>query len=297
VASLTGDAVTLTGVPDESPARLDSRPAPDGVLAGLAGEFGDLARSVGVRRAWPITLAGEARATLRTDRGAVFLAEAPGPDGRGIVAVFATAFDLDWTDLPARPAFLPVMQELVRRGSGLGVDTTMIAGRPPPEDGAIDRWTHDAELSGGPMPPGEPGARAGVMLGVGREGSVVRSAAINPDAAAAVTTPASIQGLRSAASNAMPGAEITIGGGSGGAGAGGAGSGDAGGGDAATPADPARAAAVRSTPAGDRIALLLLALAAVLAVGESLLARAASHPEGASARPRRGRTSEGGAQA
>jgi hypothetical protein len=38
---------------------------------------------------------------------------------------------------------------------------------------------------------------------------------------------------------------------------------------------------LRATPAGDRIALLLLAVAAALAVMEALLARAASHPEGA----------------
>ena len=144
---------------------------------------------------------------LRTDADAPFLVQAPGPDGRGVVGVFAVAFDLDWSDLPARPAFVPVLQELVRRGSGLGMDATVVAGRPPGEDASIDRWSHDAELSAGPQPGGggDLGSRAGVLLGVGRDGAVLRSLAVNPDAAAAVTKPLTTSDATPSARRAAPG--------------------------------------------------------------------------------------------
>jgi hypothetical protein len=264
LAELTGGTITVApaGV-RESDARLDSRVGAGSVLSGLSGEFGELARAVGVRRILALDLAEDARAALRTDDDAVFLAEAAGPDGRGVVAVFASAFDLGWTDLPARPAFVPVMQEIARRGAGLGLDGDRVAGAPPEEDAGVDRWVHDAELSAGPQPPGEPGGRAGVLVGLGRDGSVVRTLALNPDAPAARTRPASAENLRTAAAEAMPGTDV------------GFGRSD----DGAEPV----AAAFRATPAGDRVALLLLAAAAVIAVLEALLARAASHPEGGAA--------------
>ncbi len=261
LAELTGGAVSVPAAgPIAADARLGGRVADAGVLSGLAGEFSELARAVGVRRLLPLTASGDATVALRTDADAPFLVQAPGPDGRGVVAVFAVAFDLDWSDLPARPAFVPVLQELVRRGSGLGMDAAVLAGRAPAEDAAIDRWTHDAELSAGPQPAGEPGSRAGVLLGVGRDGAVLRSLAVNPDAAAADTGPAASEALRAAGAAVLPGATVRF-------------AGDARGADAA-------GSVRRSTPAGDRVALMLLAAAAVLAVMEALAARAASHPEG-----------------
>lgn len=262
LTDLTGARIALApGAPIEADTRLSTRTAPAGVLAGLAGEFGTLARAVGVRRLMPLEPGAESTVTLRTEDGRVFLAEAPGPDGRGVVVVFASAFDLAWSDLPARPAFLPVMQEIVRRGSGLGVDTAVTAGRSPGDDALIDRWTYDAELSGRPQPPGDPGARSGVLLGVGQDGVVVRSVAVNPDAPAARTTPADPDALRAAAQAALPAAELRLG--------------------APGDGDPDAAGSIaRATPAGDRLALALLAVAAVLAVLETLIARAASHPEG-----------------
>ena len=264
IAELTAGAIVpAPSGPVPADTRLSTRAAPEGVLAGLAGEFSELARAVGVRRILPVTLTGEAVAALRTDNDAPFLSVAPGPDGRGVVALLSAALDLEWTDLPARPAFVPVMQELVRRGTGLGLDAGMVAGRSPPEDPGIDRWVHDAELSAGPQPAGEAGSRSGVLLGVGRDGAVLRSLAVNPDAVAAATVPAAVDQLQAAASVAFPGTELDFG----------------------QPADDSSQprAARRAGPAGDRLALLLLALAALLAITETLLARAASHPEGGAA--------------
>lgn len=262
LADLTGERISARpGGPAEIDSRLSTGEPPTGLLSGLAGEFGTLARAVGVRRMLPLELSAEATAALRTEDGSVYLAQTPGPDGRGVVAVFGAAFDLAWSDLPARPAFVPVMQEIVRRGSGLGVDTAAVAGRPPGEEAVIDRWTHDADLSGRPQPPGATGARAGVLLGLGADGVVVRSLAINPDAGAARTVPADSDALRAAAAEALPGTDLRLGteGSGGSAGA---------------------ATIARATPSGDRLALALLAAAAALAVLETLIARAASHPEG-----------------
>lgn len=264
IAELTAGAISPASSGSiESDTRLSTRAAPGGVLAGLAGEFSELARAVGVRRLLPMSLTGEAVAALRTEADAPFLTIAPGPDGRGVVAMFGSAFDLTWTDLPARPAFVPVMQELVRRGVGLGLDAGVVAGRAPPEEPGVDRWVHDAELSAGPQPSGEVGARAGVLLGVGRDGAVLRSLAINPDAGAAVTVPMVAERLRAITTNAFPGSDLDFG-------------------EPTDSADELRPT-LRAGPAGDRLALLLLALAALLAVVETFLARAASHPEGGAA--------------
>lgn len=264
LASLTDGAITLApGGVRETETGLDAGVGAEGLLAGLAGEFAELSRSVTVRRFAGLVLEGDARAALTTEDGSVFLAGAPGPDGRGVVAVFASAIAVPWTDLPARPVFVPVMQELVRRGAGRGVDAARTAGRTPDDDPAIDRWERDAELSGPATPAGEPGVRAGVLLGIGRDGAVVRSLAVNPDAGAARTDPASPERLLSAAGSGAPGASVGVGedGGRGEAGEG----------------------VLRASVSGDRLALLLLALAALLASVEPLLARAASHPEGGAA--------------
>lgn len=259
---LTDGRITLgPSAPAETDTRLGTRTGPGGVLAGLAGEFSTLARAVGVRRMLTLELSEDAAATLRTEDDRVFLAEAPGPDQRGVVVVFASAFDLEWSDLPARPAFLPVMQEIVRRASGLGVDTGVTAGHTPEIDAVTDRWTYDAELSGRPQPGGTLGARSGVLLGVGAEGVVIRSLAVNPNAAAALTTPADAEALRTGAQAALPETQVRLG---------------SPGSDQAQGPGPV----VHATPAGDRLALALLAVAAVLGVLETLIARAASHPEG-----------------
>lgn len=55
----------------------------------------------------------------------------PLPPRRGVLAYLAAALDLEWTDLPARPLMVPLMQELVRQGVGVaGNPSTAIAGQP-----------------------------------------------------------------------------------------------------------------------------------------------------------------------
>ncbi|MEM1424612.1 MAG: VWA domain-containing protein, partial [Planctomycetota bacterium] len=49
----------------------------------------------------------------------------------GVVVYIASAPTLDWTDLPARPLMVPLMQELIRQGVGAsGADPESLAGQP-----------------------------------------------------------------------------------------------------------------------------------------------------------------------
>lgn len=83
--------------------------------ASLASEAGGagLAR-VRVKRAMRLepSARGERRVVLRYDDGSPALVEAA--HGAGRVLLWTTTIDRDWTDLPIRPGFLPLMQQLVR---------------------------------------------------------------------------------------------------------------------------------------------------------------------------------------
>lgn len=117
-----------------------------GVLALLADELEPLVRPVGVFRTLPPDLGGTTGATrvLNLDDGTPWLvATRPGASeasgagvdnravGRGILFYMASAPTLAWTDLPARPLMVPLVQELVRQGVGSSnADTAPVAGRP-----------------------------------------------------------------------------------------------------------------------------------------------------------------------
>lgn len=72
-----------------------------------------------------------ARAGSATSSGDTAPSTATSPSsGRGLVVFLASAPTLTWTDLPARPLMLPLMQELVRQGVGeTGSSMSAIAGR------------------------------------------------------------------------------------------------------------------------------------------------------------------------
>lgn len=113
----------------------------------LEGEIDSLAGPVRVFRRLPLEMrAGEAQAILVTDDGAPIVAAmsvappagprtstdpastdaAPSARNRpagalpGILVVFASSPELSWTDLPIKPLMVPLVQEIVRQGVGLG---------------------------------------------------------------------------------------------------------------------------------------------------------------------------------
>ena len=115
------------------PMRLAVEPGRAGLLELIASELPALARSVMVNRALPVIAGAEDSTTpITLDDGSPWLLfAAPGeaePDSsgrgasatvsRGLVVYLASAPALTWTNLPARPLFVPLMQELVRQGVG-----------------------------------------------------------------------------------------------------------------------------------------------------------------------------------
>ncbi|MEM9064479.1 MAG: BatA domain-containing protein [Planctomycetota bacterium] len=119
-----------------------------GVLDQLAGELADLLTPVGVTRRVAID-PGESEPILVFPDGApALVAFAPttsntaqstgsgqSTDGIGFVLISSFAIDLAWTDLPAKPLVVPLVQELTRQGAGrAGASGAMVAGTPLPAD-------------------------------------------------------------------------------------------------------------------------------------------------------------------
>jgi len=124
------------------------------VLALIEGELGELARPVNVLKALPMQGEQDAGSRLLTlADGSTFLwtgppstdpnkdaatavppaapgdlnggtiprpgSRTPAAEGeRGLVVYIASALDLDWTDLPAKPLMVPLVQEIIKQGVG-----------------------------------------------------------------------------------------------------------------------------------------------------------------------------------
>ncbi len=128
--------------------------AQEGVLALLHAEIEELCKAVSVTKVLPISLrAGSAEVPIALEDGTpMMVVGAPGRGGRsgegaerarGAVVLVAVAPDLSWTDLPAKPLFLPLMQETIRQGAGLGLGSrVVVAGTPavfPPGTAELER--------------------------------------------------------------------------------------------------------------------------------------------------------------
>ncbi|MFK7884597.1 MAG: VWA domain-containing protein [Phycisphaerales bacterium] len=234
---------------------------PSGLLESLGSEFSDLIGTVQVSRRLMLNYSDNATVAMFDETNDPFAIETPGRNENGTCIVFASAFDISWTDLPARPIFLPIVQEIARRGSGRGLDTIAIAGQPganPPTTLGVDRWIYDEEISGEESPIGTPGSLAGVRIGVGIDGELVRTLVVRPDTTAAGTVFAARTELEDAMAEAFPGAEIID--------------------DSITSASESESPR-RASAWGDRLALLILTICVVFAIFEALLARIASHPD------------------
>lgn len=203
-------------------ASLENDPARSTLLELLTGELAGLMRPVKVFRTLPVIEGASApgvRTLLRLADGEPWLlAAAPGASAgaggeskpnstvstRGLVIYLTSAPALDWTDLPARPFFVPLMQELVRQGSGEaeGGSVFVAGGRPQPvgrvvelapveTDSALDSITIASNgLASRPI------RRAGLWRAVDRQGVTRGLIAVNADADAGrteVQTPQSVR--------------------------------------------------------------------------------------------------------
>jgi hypothetical protein len=116
-----------------------AKPSEGDLLTALRGELAELAQAVSFEKlaspqrrsdqASPASQTGTETITYltSTDGQGVLLAARPKPDG-GMLLYLATALDLGWTDLVAKPLMVPLMQEIVRQGVGLSVVSAGISG-------------------------------------------------------------------------------------------------------------------------------------------------------------------------
>ncbi len=173
------------GLANEGPANTN------GLLAGLAFEYDQLARSVLVMRSLSLENAdSDSRSLVATlADGSAYAVQSSGQDGRGIVVVFGSAFELSWTNLMARPIFVAMMNEMVRQGVGIGTSMpVLVAG----DRVTNDPWviaSHRLTLDSEPNQSGsiENTSRAGVIAQLDSQGTMRGLVVIAPDASGAKT--------------------------------------------------------------------------------------------------------------
>ncbi len=112
----------------DEPLALDKEQPATPMLALLTGEFEALTSRVHFFQTLPIENAGAGAAVLRFNDGSPFIVadrpstpatadeNEPSATGRGLVICFASAPMLAWTDLPAKPLMVPLMNEIIREG-------------------------------------------------------------------------------------------------------------------------------------------------------------------------------------
>lgn len=151
-------------VAHQTPLRLSPEQPPSRALELIRAELPDLAAPVTITRTLEIEELGQGATVLlaRADGGPWLVAFEPraatgdadtDARARGLLVYLASAVSLEWTDLPARPLMVPLLQELVRQGVGLSTgDHATVAGAP------VLAPTRTAELRPLSADPAEQGA-------------------------------------------------------------------------------------------------------------------------------------------
>lgn len=176
----------------------------------LSGELPQLVRPVEVYRRLPIERDGNLGSSLLVlaDESPLALAGTPrheqGPGSAGLVVLLATAPDLEWTNLPAKPLMVPLLQELVRQGVSLAVASqqTLAGDRPvlPAGTAAIELGDGDTSIVldiDATSRPARPVEQSGLYRLVDPAGLVMGTLAVNVDTEAARTEPQPGDAVRS----------------------------------------------------------------------------------------------------
>jgi len=181
-------------VEHEHPIALSPNQSPDrtGLLSGISSEFDELGRAVSVSRSVRFAPSSDSSALVMLDDGTPLALRSSPSGSRGIVVVFASAFDLDWTNLPTRPLFVALMQELIRQGVGMGYATpTIKAGDRLVAPPWVSTTHRISMLKGEPAPPNpDDTTHRGVIAELDAQGTTRSLVVINPDAESARTDPA-----------------------------------------------------------------------------------------------------------
>ncbi|MEX0876225.1 MAG: BatA domain-containing protein [Phycisphaerales bacterium] len=182
-------------VEHEPPLELSPEIPVGSVLSGIGSEAAALGRAVSVSRT--LTLGGDARASILMSDGSPLAVQSTGENGAGMVIVFAPAFDLEWTNLPARPMFVAMMQEIVRQGVGVGSSMPQLTAGDRLDVPAWSRSTRRLAIAGATSSGiGEEDTRyAGVLAHLDAQGAARQLSVVNPDAQGADTDAVSREAL------------------------------------------------------------------------------------------------------
>lgn len=172
----------------------------DELLALVRAELDSLLQPVRVMRWLGVEDAGTLRPAITLTTGEPWMLVGRGPSERGVVVFLASALDLAWTDLPAKPLIVPMLNEILRQGVGLGGgDREVIAGSPfdvPPAAAMLAGTGGDARRV---SPDGRsldaPIRRAGAWEVRTSEGAAIASVLVNADAAGSATDTTDMQRL------------------------------------------------------------------------------------------------------
>lgn len=170
------------------------------LLMGIASEFDQLARAVSAARSVRLNGGNNSSPTAVFEDGSAFALQSIGPHERGMVVVFASAIDLDWTNLPARPMFVPMMQEIVRQGVGEGstMPTIKAGGRLPSPAWVITNQRISEIHAGRQATKLDDTSRAGVIAQLDSQGATRSFVVINPATDSARTDPSQVEELEEA---------------------------------------------------------------------------------------------------
>jgi len=186
------EAVELDGATITEPARRDA--AVD-LFSLINVELEALVRPVRVRKMLPVAGGvepGEAQLTLRESGAPIVLARAPGngessTTGRGLVVYFASSLSIEWTNLAAQPALLPIIQETLRQGVGRahGSWSTLAGGTPRTPTEAVELRSEERqrEVIALDRSNAVPVRHAGLWRAVDRSGASAGVVAVNADPA------------------------------------------------------------------------------------------------------------------
>lgn len=180
--------------------------APPDLLGLVRGELDELVRPITLRTALPLEATGDAgRVLLSLESGpAVMWAGRPAPkdtsNTAGLLVYLGVAFSLDWSDLPAKPLMVPLMQETIRQGVGQahGAWWSVAGARPTAPGHAVElrEIPSAASAADTSTPPSAPPAliavdasgsvsrpirRAGAYRAIDERGGSPAVIAINPD--------------------------------------------------------------------------------------------------------------------
>ncbi len=170
------------------------------LLSLIGGELEFLAQPVRVGRLLPIGIDPQSGASviLQIEDGAPFVLASPpaGNDtGRGLVVLFASAIDTQWSDLPTKPLLVPLLQEIVRQGVGRarGAYGGIAGARVLAPTGSVELTP--VSNTGASLPLDESGLTrdavrtAGAWRAIDQRGASRASVVVNPDTSATLADP------------------------------------------------------------------------------------------------------------